>query len=157
MRVQCWPKSATSDNVSAVARPRRAPGVVSGVSMSILVADDAPSVRRLLRFILEPTHVVLEAGDGDEALRQLFDHRPDIAILDVSMPARTGIDVCRQLRQDPRVATTDVIMITANGSPASRSAALAAGADHFLTKPFSPGKVASLIEAILASRGRATS
>jgi CheY-like chemotaxis protein len=124
--------------------------------MSILVADDAPSVRRLLRFILEPTHVVLEAADGDEALRQLFDHRPDIAILDVSMPARTGIDVCRQLRQDPRVATTDVIMITASGSQACRSAALAAGADHFLTKPFSPGKVASLIEAILAARSRAT-
>lgn len=64
------------------------------------------------------------------------------------MPARTGIDLCRQLRQDPRLAATGVIVITANGTPADRSAARAAGADHFLTKPFSPCSVARLVEAM---------
>jgi CheY-like chemotaxis protein len=120
--------------------------------MSILVADDVPSVRRLLRMILEPAHVVIEAGDGDQALRQLIDHRPDVAILDVSMPERTGLDVCRQLRQDPRIATTGVIVITANGTQTDRSAALAAGADHFLTKPFSPGSIITLVEEMIAAR-----
>jgi CheY-like chemotaxis protein len=119
----------------------------------ILVADDAPSVRKLLRLILEPTHVVIEACDGDHAMRQLIDHRPDLVILDVAMPARNGIDVCRQLRQDPRLAATGVIVLTANGAPADRTAALAAGADHFLTKPFSPGSIVRLVQAVVDARG----
>src|SRR5215210_7988294 len=114
--------------------------------LSILVADDAPSVRKLLRLILEPTYLVIEAGDGDHALRQLVDHRPDLAILDVAMPGRTGLDVCRQIRLDPRLAGTGVIVITANGTPTDREAALAAGADHFLPKPFSPGTIVRLVE-----------
>lgn len=120
--------------------------------LSILIADDAPSVRKLLRLILEPTHLVIEAGDGDDALRQLHAHHPDLAILDVAMPARNGIEVCRQLRQDPQLAATGVIVLTANGTPADRLAALAAGADHFLTKPFSPGSVVRLVEAMDATR-----
>ena len=120
--------------------------------ISILVADDAPSVRKLLRLILEPTHLVIEAGDGDHAMRQLIDHRPDLAILDIAMPARNGIEVCRQLRQDPRLAATGVIVLTANGAPTDRSAALDAGADHFLTKPFSPSSIVRLVQSIVAAR-----
>jgi len=120
--------------------------------MNILVADDAPSVRKLLRLILEPARVVIEARDGDDALRQLIDHRPDVVILDVMMPARNGIEVCKALRSDPRLASIGVIVITANGAPTDRDAALAAGADHFLTKPFSPGSVVRLVEDVLASR-----
>lgn len=127
--------------------------------ISILVADDVPSVRKLLRLILEPAHLVIEAGDGDDALRQLVDRQPDLAILDVSMPARSGLDVCRQLRQDPRIAATGVIVMTANGTATDRAVALAAGADQFLAKPFSPGKIVRLVEAVLAERaaGAATS
>src|SRR5206468_1465462 len=99
------------------------------VMMSILVADDAPSVRKLLRTILEPMHEVIEAGDGSEALRRLGERPAAIAILDVAMPELTGIEVCRQLRQNPVFAGTSVIIITANGAPADRAAALAAGAD----------------------------
>jgi two-component system phosphate regulon response regulator PhoB len=120
--------------------------------LSILIADDAPSVRKLLRLILEPAHLVIEAGDGDQALRQLVDHRPDVAILDVTMPARTGLDVCRQIRQDPRLAGTGVIVITANGTPTDRAAALAAGADHFLPKPFSPASIVRLVEEVRSAR-----
>ena len=121
--------------------------------MSILVADDAPSVRKLLRLILEPAHIVIEAGDGDQALRQLIDHRPDLAILDVAMPAKTGLEVCRQIRQDPRLSGTGVIVITANGTPNDRAAALAAGADDFLPKPFSPGSIVRLVEEVGVARG----
>lgn len=120
--------------------------------VSILVADDSSSVRKLLRLILEPAHVVVEAVDGDDALRQLIDRRPDLVMLDVTMPARTGIDVCRQLRQDPRLASTGVIVMTANGTPGDRAIALAAGADQFLAKPFSPGLVVRLVEDVIAAR-----
>ena len=119
---------------------------------SILVADDVPSVRKLLRLILEPTHLVIEAGDGDDALRQLIDHRPALAILDVGMPGRSGIEVCRALRGDPSLASTGVIVMTANGMEADRRAALAAGADHFVAKPFSPGRIVELVDAVLAER-----
>jgi CheY-like chemotaxis protein len=120
--------------------------------MSILVADDTPSVRMLLRMILQPTHQVIEAGDGDQALRAIVDHRPDIAILDVSMPGQTGIDVCRKLRQDPSTASTGVIVVTANGTPSDRENALAAGADYFLSKPFSPAAILGLVDALLGAR-----
>src|SRR5687768_2964313 len=106
------------------ARPRCAPVAVSGFMMSILVADDAPGVRKLLRLILGPGYEVIEAEDGDQALRLMTEHRPDVAILDVSMPKRTGIEVCRLLRQDPDLATTGVIVITANGTPQDQTAAL---------------------------------
>jgi CheY-like chemotaxis protein len=126
--------------------------------MNILVADDAPSVRKLLRLILEPVHTVIEAEDGDDALRQLAAHRPDVAILDVSMPARTGLEVCRLLRSDPDpdLAATAVIVITANGVQTDRSMALAAGADHFLTKPFSPVSIVQVVEQVSAVRRRLT-
>jgi CheY-like chemotaxis protein len=120
--------------------------------MSILIADDAPGVRKLLRLILEPAHEIIEAGDGDEALRQLIDHQPDVAILDISMPARNGIEVCRQLRDDPRLTNIGVIVITANGTQLDRTNALAAGADYFLTKPFSPAVIIRLVETLLHDR-----
>lgn len=125
--------------------------------MSILVADDAPGVRKLLRLILGPGYEVIEAEDGDQALRLMTEHRPDVAILDVSMPKRTGIEVCRLLRQDPDLATTGVIVITANGTPQDQTAALDAGADYFLTKPFSPGVIIGMVEALLLARATAVS
>jgi CheY-like chemotaxis protein len=125
--------------------------------MSILVADDAPGVRKLLRLILGRGYEVIEAEDGDQALRLMTEHRPDVAILDVSMPKRTGIEVCRLLRQDPDLATTGVIVITANGTPQDQTAALDAGADYFLTKPFSPGVIIGMVEALLLARATAVS
>jgi two-component system, OmpR family, phosphate regulon response regulator PhoB len=120
--------------------------------MNILVADDAPSVRKLLRLILEPAHTVIEAEDGGDAIRQLQAHRPDVAILDVTMPVKTGLDVCRQLRSDPDLADTGVIVITANGVQTDRSMAMAAGADQFLTKPFSPVSIMRVVEEVFAAR-----
>jgi CheY-like chemotaxis protein len=120
--------------------------------MTILVADDAPSVRMLLRMILQPSHQVIEAGDGEQALCALVDHCPEVAILDVSMPGVTGIEVCRQLRLNPRTAATGVIVVTANGTAADRDAALAAGADYFLSKPFSPAVMLELVEILLRDR-----
>jgi len=117
--------------------------------MRILVADDTPSVRRLLRLILEPKYEVVEAEDGNAALQKLLEYCPPVAILDVSMPGRSGLDVCRALRENPRLASTGVIVVTANGTPHDRSAAFEAGADYFLTKPFSPIEIVEHVEALV--------
>jgi CheY-like chemotaxis protein len=119
---------------------------------SILVADDAPSVRKLFQMILQPQYRMIEAGDGKEALRRIIDARPAVAILDVTMPEMSGLDLCRAIRHDPRISSTAVIIITANGSPADRAAALEAGADHFIAKPFSPTVILRLVETMLARR-----
>ena len=118
----------------------------------ILVADDAPSVRKLCRMIFQPKYRVIEAGDGMEALRCLLATRPPVAVLDITMPELNGLDLCRAIRQDPRIASTAIIIITANGGPADRAAALAAGADHFISKPFSPAAILRLVESVVPRR-----
>lgn len=120
--------------------------------VSILIADDEPHVRALLRMIVTPTHQPIEAGDGATALSLLIERQPPLAILDVGMPELSGIEVCRQLRADPRTADMGVIIVTANGAPDDRAAALAAGADYFVTKPFSPTVILRLVETLLEAR-----
>lgn len=120
--------------------------------VSILIADDEPHVRALLRMVLTPAHQTIEAGDGESALRLLQEHRPPVAILDVSMPGMTGMEVCRQLHADPCTAEIRVIILTASGDPSHRVEALAAGADYFVTKPFSPTVIERLVQTLLTKR-----
>lgn len=117
---------------------------------SLLVADDSPGVRKLFRMIFHADYQLIEAGDGLEALRQILAERPQVAILDVAMPGLNGLDLCRAVRQDARIASTAIIVITANGGPADRAAAMAAGADHFVAKPFSPATMLRLVASVLA-------
>jgi two-component system phosphate regulon response regulator PhoB len=117
--------------------------------MRILVADDLPALRMLARLILTG-HEVLEAGAGDEALRLVREHRPDLAILDVNMPGLTGLQVCEQIRLDPVLAGTRVIIVTANNEDDARRAH-DAGADHFLGKPFSPQRLGALVQAYVSA------
>ena len=117
------------------------------MSMRILIADDAPQLRLLLRRVLVG-HEVVEAGSGDAALAVVGAAAPDVAILDVNMPGRTGLEVCRAIRLDPRHAATYVIIITANGDPDGERRAREAGADAFLAKPLSPRRLCALVEAI---------
>jgi CheY-like chemotaxis protein len=124
--------------------------------ISIVVADDAPSVRKLFQMIFQPELRVVEARDGKEALRQIIETRPPVAILDVTMPEMNGLDVCRAIRQDVRVSSTRLIVITANGGPADRAAAFAAGADHFISKPFSPAVILQLVKSMVAREAVAT-
>lgn len=119
----------------------------------VLVADDIPSVRQLLRVILAPQYTVLEASDGNDALAVAFSELPHIAILDIGMPGQTGLEVCRALRNDPRTRDIGVLIITANGTPADRAEAAAAGADAFLSKPFSPAAILQAVDS-LNSTGR---
>ncbi len=110
---------------------------------TILIADDDSRIRLLLRTILRREgHRVVEAVDGDEALAAIREHRPTIAILDVLMPGRSGLEVCRAARADPSVADTRLIVVSANATEAD---ALGAGADQFLAKPFLPSRILAAI------------
>ena len=94
---------------------------------------------------------VVEACDGDEALARTRADHPDLILLDMMMPGRSGSDVLRELRADPATAKTPVIMLTARAQASDREAMNLAGADHYLTKPFSPVGLASLVEEVLGS------
>jgi two-component system phosphate regulon response regulator PhoB len=113
--------------------------------MRILVADDSPSLRVLIRRILDG-HEVVEAGLSDEAVDFLGTASVGVAILDVTMPGRSGLEVCRAIRRDPLQTATVVLVITADGTPEDERRAIEAGADAFLAKPFSPRRLRELVD-----------
>jgi CheY-like chemotaxis protein len=121
----------------------------------LLVCDDEDVLRALVRATLEPAgHEIVEARTGDEAVELVRSARPDLVVLDMMMPGRSGIDILEELRADldPGVAGATVIMLTARAQVTDRERALAAGADHFLPKPFSPAQLASLVDEVLGER-----
>ena len=115
-----------------------------------MVVDDDPLVRNLLRAVLQSGEFdVIEAVDGKEALRLAGERAPNVVVLDVMMPGASGYDVCRSLRADPRFDGTRIVMLTARNSVDDREEGMAAGADAFFTKPFSP---LQLIDTVLGAR-----
>lgn len=117
---------------------------------TVLVADDEAPILELIRFTLEDDQVrVVEARDGLEALRLAQAVRPELCFLDVRMPELDGLALCRLLRQDPALAGSRIVMLTAASQEADRARGLAAGADGYLTKPFSPLMLFSLVKSLL--------
>ena len=125
------------------------------MSATVLVVDDEPKLRQLVRDYLEREgYVVLEAGTGQRALELARAARPALVVLDLGLPDLPGEDVARLLRDDSAVA---VIVLTAKADEASRVAGLRAGADDYVTKPFSPRELVARIEAVLRrTRGEQT-
>ncbi len=107
---------------------------------AVLVVDDDPFIRRLILTTLEDvSHFELfAAADGVEAMAVAARERPELVFLDIDMPRLDGIEACRRLRSDPAVAGATIVMLTASADDRARGRAEAAGADLFLTKPFSP-------------------
>jgi DNA-binding response OmpR family regulator len=121
----------------------------------VLVADDDADIRDLVVYKLEQAGFeVISVGDGHTALDQARSRRPTLAVLDVSMPGLSGIDVCRTLRADAVTAGLRIIMLTARVREQDVEGAFGAGADDYVTKPFSPRELVSRIQALL-SRARA--
>ncbi len=115
--------------------------------MTLLIVDDEPRIRDLVRMNLELEHYsVEEANNGIEALAKLRDMLPDLIILDVSMPEMDGFEALRHIRE---VSTVPVIMLTVRQSEADRIRGLDLGADDYLAKPFSPPELLSRIRALL--------
>jgi two-component system, OmpR family, phosphate regulon response regulator PhoB len=121
----------------------------------VLVADDDDDIRDLVAFKLEQAGLeVVPVDNGQAALEQARARRPTLAVLDVSMPGLSGIDVCRMLRADPATAGILVIMLTARVQEQDVEGGFSAGADDYVTKPFSPRELVSRIQALL-TRARA--
>ena len=116
----------------------------------MLVADDEPSVRLLVTATIGPDdYNVLEASDGNEAWELIQGNQPALVLLDVRMPGRTGLEILREIRADPGLAGTKVILLTASALESDINAGLLAGADFYLTKPFSPRDLLSRIDEAL--------
>jgi CheY-like chemotaxis protein len=115
----------------------------------VLVCDDEAVLRALVRACLEPGCEVVEAGDGDESLRLARRLRPDLIVLDMMMPGKTGLDVLETLRAEPELATTPVVMLTARAQAADRFAAATAGADRYVPKPFDVRELTDAVAELL--------
>ena len=121
---------------------------------TVLVCDNEEILRDLVRASLHGNgYRLVEARDGDEALESARRVCPDLILLDMMMPGRSGIEVLEDLRADPELQEVPVVMLTARAQAADREAAERAGADRFLSKPFSPAELSRLVEELLG-RGR---
>jgi DNA-binding response OmpR family regulator len=118
----------------------------------ILVVDDNERVRRLvLMTLMTAGHEVLEAPEAIAAWQAMIAHRPDVVILDVTMPAVSGLDLCRAMRADPQLVAVPVIVLTGRGLPEDARAASDAGADRFFAKPFSPKDLLAAVDDLAAA------
>jgi DNA-binding response OmpR family regulator len=117
----------------------------------ILLADDDPALRRLIGTTLGTDDFeLLQAVDGEEALRVARQQHPELVLLDVNMPKLDGFEVCRHLKNDAETSGIKIVMLTARGADVDRARGKEAGADDYFIKPFSPvqllNKVYSLLE-----------
>ncbi len=118
--------------------------------ITILIVDDEPDIVELVRVTLEDERIaVVEASDGETALSEAVRVRPDLVLLDVHLPDMSGLDVCRRLRAEADGPPTKIVMLTAAAAADDVARGLAAGADHYLTKPFSPVRLLGLVESLL--------
>ena len=114
---------------------------------TVLIVDDEPAIVQLVRITLETARVrVLEASDGATAIDRAVGERPDLILLDVDLPDLSGLDVCRRLKGEEAMAQTKIVMLTAAAQQDDVARGLAAGADQYLTKPFSPLRLLTLVE-----------
>jgi CheY-like chemotaxis protein len=123
--------------------------------LTVMIADDEDSVVELVRVTLEDERVrVVAASDGVTAVALAEEIRPDLILLDVNMPGFDGIEVCRRLRADTGFARTPIVMLTAAAGPDDARRGLAAGASEYLTKPFSPVRLLTLVDALAPGAAR---
>ena len=115
----------------------------------ILIADDEPDILEIIRYNLEAEgYLVATAKNGNEAIEKAKQFEPDLIILDIMMPGKTGIEVCRLLRQQPAYKTTLIIFLTALSDETTEIKGLETGADDYLTKPISPKVLISKVNAL---------
>jgi two-component system, OmpR family, phosphate regulon response regulator PhoB len=115
----------------------------------LIVEDEAPLVT-MLRYNLEKEGFqVCEAGDGEEALMQIAERKPDLVLLDWMLPLVSGLEVCRRIRRSPETRSLPVIILTARGEETDRVRGLDSGADDYVVKPFSPSELVARLRAVM--------
>jgi two-component system, OmpR family, alkaline phosphatase synthesis response regulator PhoP len=116
----------------------------------ILVVEDEPDIRKLVQYNLtQERFSVLEAEDGEQALKLLQREKPNLVILDLMLPGLSGLELCRLLKQRSETAKLPILMLTAKAGEADRIVGLEMGADDYLAKPFSPREMVARVRAIL--------
>ena len=119
----------------------------------VLIVEDEAALVTLLRYNLEKEgFLVCEAGDGEEALLQIAERKPDLVLLDWMLPEQSGLALARELRGDSRTRELPIIMVTARSEEADKVAGLEAWVDDYVTKPFSPRELKARIKAVLRRR-----
>jgi two-component system alkaline phosphatase synthesis response regulator PhoP len=127
-----------------------------GESRKVLIVDDEPNIVTALEFLLKRSgYDVRLATNGAEALEQVEAYRPDVVLLDVMMPVKSGYEVCQKLRERPELAGTKIVMLSAKGSEAEVNKGLSLGADLYITKPFSTQELVATINGLFDSGGAA--
>jgi two-component system response regulator AdeR len=120
---------------------------------TILVCDDEPALRELMRAAIGGGHRYLEAPDAETAYEAMRYARPDLVLLDVMLPGASGIDVLQVIRRDPELAAVPVVVVSAWAGEEDRRAVEEAGADAFIAKPFLPEELGALAKQLLGDRG----
>jgi DNA-binding response OmpR family regulator len=117
----------------------------------VLIAEDEPSIVASLEFLMRRSgYETRVAMDGAAALEEVHAFRPRVVILDVMLPKRSGLDVCREIRARPELAATRVLMLTARGGVADLERGMEAGADGYMVKPFATQDLLDRVKALIA-------
>jgi len=120
---------------------------------TVLIADDDPDFRELIKdYLSEAGYTVVEAGDGDEALRLAFEKPPDVLLLDVMMPGKNGFDVCKHIRNNDRTRGTSVVMLTVRNQLSDKLTAYISGAQRFLNKTCDLSDIDSCLKTVLKQK-----
>jgi CheY-like chemotaxis protein len=125
-------------------------GEMAGYLATVLICDDEPSLRELVRISLDGPYRFVEAENGEESLEVARRVRPDVVILDMMMPRRNGLEVLSELKREEELAGTAFVVLTAQ--PATREEALREGADIVIVKPFEPDQIRAAVKEVLAER-----
>ena len=121
------------------------------MSRRILIVDDEPNIVTSLEFLMRgSSYEVRVARNGEEALRRAESFRPDLILLDVMMPQRSGFEVCQKIRQNPALRDVKIVMLTAKGRDVEKDRGLNLGANAYVTKPFSTKELMNTVHALLA-------
>lgn len=120
------------------------------MSATILIADDEPNILISLEFLMKREgYDVRLARDGQEAIDAILAHRPDLVLLDVMMPVKSGFDVCQEVRARDEIKGTRILMLTAKGRDTDVAKGLALGVDAYMTKPFSTRELVEKVRGML--------
>ncbi len=120
------------------------------MTKKILIVDDEQNIVISLEFLMKREGFeVTVASDGDEGIRRIRAERPDLVLLDVMMPKKNGFEVCQEIKADPELQATRILMLTAKGRDTEVTKGLALGADAYMTKPFSTRELVARVRTLL--------